>query len=232
MQDTLRQAALVLFTGLTFMWVTPSSFIRAQGAGDDFDDLTSTVPEERERAVDRILDRRKADVLRLLKIAAFEGGDTDLERAQAEIAKDRAIYLLGEYGAVEAVPLLIEQINFPNYGTGETEGIGPLAGYRAAWALANIGDPAATRAIIERMKDPVSDDQLRLFAHVVAALQGRGNETMGVARLTAALKALQKADPDRADGAEVKLEPKRIKNLQRLLATYKTLIARAPYYAE
>ena len=110
-----------------------------------------------------------------------------------------AVLLLGDLRAVDAVPVLIKNIEFR--GPGKTGEPTPAAGYPCVHALAKIGGPAVT-SIIERLGKPATENELKLFATVVRMVDGK---ELALARIDLALKDNEKYPP-------------RKENLEKLLA--------------
>jgi len=82
---------------------------------------------------------------------------------QEQLARGNALELLGELGAVEAIPLLIREIEFTRLvahgGPGRE-----LALFPAVVALGKLG-VAARQAVLNRLRRETSSRQLRLYAY-------------------------------------------------------------------
>lgn len=89
---------------------------------------------------------------------------------QTALCRVEAVALLGDYRAVEACGLLVEQID--SLRAIEDGGPHPLRSYPAAGALIQIGLPAID-AIISRLSYDVSDREMKLFAWVVERIDGK-----------------------------------------------------------
>lgn len=90
---------------------------------------------------------------------------SDLPEGFRAMEKAYAISVLGVYRDAAACSYLVEEINFTNPLQMVSER-GTLSAYPAAEALAAIGEPAV-RALVERMKRPLTKHEHRLVSLIV-----------------------------------------------------------------
>lgn len=135
---------LVLFAGLTVEAMCLGS---SEGRPGYLTQLRSADPKEREEGARAISGQQKALVAELVALAS-----EDVERLHPEVpnsaypwrdSKHLSILLLGELRAVEAVPVLIEDIGYKNpRSIVATEPLDKDGWYPAVEALSKIGMPA------------------------------------------------------------------------------------------
>lgn len=123
--------------------------------------LRSEDMEGRTAAWGRVRSARETTIAALLHVARAKEQDlwTKLRRSQA-------IELLGEYRAVAAVDLLIEEIEAPP-GHGWVDGPEPSRKYPSVHALIKVGEPAITRILAVRTAKPMTERELKLFSYVI-----------------------------------------------------------------
>jgi hypothetical protein len=169
--------------------------------------LRSAVPAECDEA-ERALGAARRDTIRsLLTIAT-----SPVDGTRGEFAKYRAIRLLGEYRASEAANYLAREIGYsPRIAMVRRHD--RLNSFPAASALVEIGAPGAL-AVLERLRQPLSDMELTLFAFVICGVDGK---ELGLSRLEIAF-----AEGSRAGG------DLRTDNLRRLITLYRATDFRNP----
>jgi hypothetical protein len=108
---------------------------------------------------------------------------------QEEISKDNstgskqlAIELLGVYRVPDAANLLIKNIEYKVFSI-SLEDV-PAAAYPCVHALAKIGNPSL-QGILERLGQPVTDQELKLFATVFRLVDG---DDLAIMRAELAIK--------------------------------------------
>lgn len=169
--------------------------------------LTSAVPEECDDA-ERVLGAARRNTIHSLLTIATSPPDG----VRGDVAKYRAIRLLGEYRASEAAKYLVAEIRYsPRIPIVRRHD--RLNSFPAASALVEIGGPAA-QAVLDRLQQPVGDLELRLFAFVICGIDGKD---LGLSRLEIAFSEASRA------GRDVNAY-----NLQRLIAVYKATDFRNP----
>lgn len=90
---------------------------------------------------------------------------TVLNKTDSESARYCAIERLMQMRAESAVRSLVKQIQFHYPGAADWRV--PLSEYPAVLALVKIGQPAVWQILVNRMRVPATDEELRLFAAVV-----------------------------------------------------------------
>jgi PBS lyase HEAT-like repeat len=149
-------------------------------------------------------------------IESVRNGDNEWERT-------RAMGLLGQYRAVEAVPVLIENLDCPP-GMVSGAGYGPFEYYPAALAILKIGDPAVQEILLHTLAGPVSDRHLKVFAYVIwYHYSPVGEQEVGLFRLRRLLaeeKRKVKESQDRYGGSGPSV---RERNLARLVDLYEQI---------
>ena len=111
-----------------------------------------------------------------------------------EGSTELAVNLLGDLRAIDAVPILIKNIEFRGPG-GQLENI-RAAQYPCVRALAKIGAPSI-KGIIERLGQGVTEKELRLFATICRLVD---NDELAIARIQLALN--KESFPPRKENLE------------------------------
>lgn len=119
--------------------------------------------------------------LRAARDQVVNGLVTKLERTPEEawehFAKYDAIRVLASYRAPEAAKVLVAEATFVMRDVGISERH-PLQIHTAAYALTKIGLPAYD-AIFRRLILPATEEELRIFAYVLCAHDGRLDTQFG-----------------------------------------------------
>jgi hypothetical protein len=110
------------------------------------DKLKSDDKNARQKAVEQLVDQRRATIKALMELA-----ELDLQKNQTKGSSELAIDLLGELRSVEAVDFLINRIDFSPMTLLWSDQ--KHAGYPCVNALIKIGKPASLELL------PVSDHQ-------------------------------------------------------------------------
>lgn len=142
---------------------------------------------------------------------------------QASWERTTAIRLLGKYRAVEAAPVLIENLDCPPVMV-SGEGFGPFQHYPAARALVEIGEPAVQHILLNTLGRPVSDRHLKVYAYVIWQHHSPMDEQevglFRLQRLLAEEKRKVKQSHERYGGSG---PSEREKNLTRLIEIYRKI---------
>lgn len=161
--------------------------------------LRSPRVQEREAAFDSLQRERQSAIQALLEVASAA-----VRQPHERYARTRAILLLGEYRALEAVKPLADQVSCS--GEVPVWEPHPLNRYPAAYALVQIGSPSI-RALLDRVAQRSSEEELRIIAFVVYMIDGK---ELGLTRLRLALGEAAAPGP-------------RKDNLLRLIDVYKPI---------
>ncbi|MGH7927175.1 MAG: hypothetical protein ACREQV_05220 [Candidatus Binatia bacterium] len=137
------------------------------------------------------LRKKRENVIKSM-MAVFETKSDELEFLSA---KDKAVYILGEYRAVEAVDLLAKNIAYQSPFSNQASFNRPLINYLAAQALVKIGCPSR-EAIRRQLIMPATVEEMKLFTFVILEIDG---EEMGLFRLE---RWLEQAETQRAKRLE------------------------------
>ena len=156
-------------------------------------DLTQVTPEERDEVTNRLAHERHQLIGDLMnQLDALRKGDAK--------GKEHIIYLLGTYGATEAVKLLTDMIDFKATIVDPRVRIGRWGLYPAQEALVKIGKPAANE-VLRRIASEADPTRRKLMCIVIEAVEG---EKVGRLRLTWLLE--EEKDPARRTNLEEALK--------------------------
>jgi hypothetical protein len=139
--------------------------------------LESSDRQERLAAAKAMEDVRAQTIASLLRIA-----DVKTSSPGFQSARELAIQLLGEYRAVQAVPLLVKEIALcvPAIIDSDVS----AAGYPCVQALVKIGIPSL-EGILKRLDETAGETEFKLFATVFRLIDG---EELAIIRAELALK--------------------------------------------
>ena len=126
--------------------------------------------------------QRESAIARLIEIVNAPVNPMD------PIDKWGAINLLGDYRDPIAIPVLLREITFR---TGRGRGTEPrdLANFPAAEALVRIGEPAV-KELITSLDNPLSAQQIRLYAFTLDAIYTKDHRSALVFRLKHELNSI------------------------------------------
>lgn len=128
--------------------------------------LKSDDKNAREKAVEQLVDQRRATIKVLMELAGL-----DLQKNQAKGTSELAIDLLGEFRSAEAVDLLINRIDFSPMTLIWSDQ--KHAGYPCVNALIKIGKPASLGTIARLGSPDLTDTQRRLLLRVLNGVEGK-----------------------------------------------------------
>lgn len=118
------------------------------------------------------------DLHRVLVASSESLALSDATDLPSKFRKFQGIRLLGLSRDPVAVRVLLKEIEFSELMLSNWRS--PLGWYPAADALARIGSPAAKLILEDRLRGPVNERELRLFAWIIYTVDG---EKLGAARL-------------------------------------------------
>lgn len=135
-------------------------------------DAAESLADTRNYVIEQLLDILHQQKPRLMEM-------NEKQKAEWLRAPSRglAIYILGEYRAEQAVPLLVDNVAFEVPWVGSERGL--LAGYPCAEALVKIGLPSASQ-IARSLSIDLSETELKIFGIIYYEIFGY---TTGLAKI-------------------------------------------------
>jgi hypothetical protein len=130
------------------------------------DKLKSDDKNARQKAVEQLVDQRRATIKALMELA-----ELDLQKNQTKGSSELAIDLLGELRSVEAVDFLINRIDFSPMTLLWSDQ--KHAGYPCVNALIKIGKPASLGTVARLGSPDLTATQRRLLLTVLNGVEGK-----------------------------------------------------------